>query len=848
MLKDILNKYKKSYKFFVPFEYMVDDGIIVNKNNGFQTTFKVRFYDLDYEDNHQYATTIENINNAIKRLPDGIVIHFEVQRTKSDKYPSKDLSNFPYPTQIIERIRENSVKMQDFYITEYYLTLTYILPNEVENKLDDILAKNKNIFIKKNKEIIENEEELFKEIKKEYLAFKDYISLFISQYQTACIEIEQLKGEELLGYLYTAINNTKKEKVRCPKNNEVLLDEYLTVSSLTNGEICKIDDDYIKVMTINVFPDEIMPRIFNQLENLDFEYRYVTRYIVLEREEALKLLKSKRVYYNAKMKSLLQWIIEGIKNQESNNVDRQSIRSMNQIDTAIDELKSGSVSYGYYTFTFIIRDNNLERLDEKVQTVRKVLNFFDFTAGVDKYNTLDSLFGAIPGNVVSNIRKTPMSSYHISTLLPMSSLYVGNKYNKHFKDVALFTTKTEKDLFYFNLHNKDIGHTSIVGPTGAGKSFLLGMITAEFLKYDFMKTVKNKDNTISEEYKQSQVFFFDKDASSRVLTNLCGGKFYDLGKDNLAFQPLKNVDDDEEKEWALQWLSQILFQEGIKVDAKKRTLLWEALKSLSDMDKSYRTLSNYISFLQDESMSEALTLYSGTNAYGKYFDSDYEYFEDNNFVSFEMGEVIKNEKVITPLLDYIFHKIETEKLDGTPSLIVLDECWVFLKNENMANKIAEWLKVLRKKNTSVIFATQSLQDISDSQIASSIIDACKTNIFLPNEKAMSTWINLYKKFNLNEVEIQDINDGKMKRDYFVKSSEGSRIFSLNSSTTEIALIGASSKNEQAKIMVLKNEIDKKIMSSERKTKLLNREWINYKIEIGAIRKNEVPQYLDILKM
>lgn len=848
MLDKILQDYKQSYKFFVPFEYMVDDGIIVNKNSGFQTTFKVRFYDLDYEDNFQYATTIENINNAIKRLPDGMTIHFEVQRTKSDKYPYKDLSNFPYPTQIIERLRENSVKHQDFYVTEYYLTLTYILPTKVENKFDDILAKNKSLFILKKSKVEDNNEELLKEIKKEYLAFKDYISLFVSQYKTSCIEIEQLKGEELLGYLYTAINNEKREKIKCPHNNEVLLDEYLTVSTLTNGEICKIDDDYIKAVTINVFPDEIMPRIFNQLENLNFEYRYVTRYIVLEREEAVKMLKNKRVYYNAKMKSLLQWIVEGVKNQESGNVDRQSLRSMSQIDTAMDELKSGAVSYGYYTFTFIIRDSNLERLDEKIQTVKKVLNFYDFTSGEDKYNTLDSIFGSIPGNIVSNVRKTPMSSYHISTLLPMSSLYVGNKYNKHLKDVALFTTKTEKDLFYFNLHNKDIGHTSIVGPTGAGKSFLLGMITAEFLKYDYYKIIKNKDGSTNEKYKKAQVFFFDKDASCRVLTNLSGGKFYDLGKDNLAFQPLKNVEDEEEKAWALQWLSQILYQEGIKVDAKKRTLLWEALKSLADMDKSYRTLSNFISFLQDSDMSEALTLYSGTNAYGKYFDSDYEYFEENNFVSFEMGEVIKNEKVITPLLEYIFHKIEKEKLDGTPTLIVLDECWVFLKNEDMAKKIEEWLKVLRKKNTSVIFATQSLKDISESQIAASIIDACKTNIFLPNEKALSVWKDLYSKFNLNDVEIKDINDGKMKRDYFVKSSEGSRIFSLNSTTTEIALIGSSSKNEQSKIIALKEELDHKIISPEKKLKILNREWINFKLSTGSINKNEVVQYLDILKI
>src|SRR3546814_8353022 len=62
------------------------------------------------------------------------------------------------------------------------------------------------------------------------------------------------------------------------------------------------------------------------------------------------------------------------------------------------------------------------------------------------------------------------------------------------------------------------------------------------------------------------------------------------------------------------------------------------------------------------------------------------------------------------VLAYLFHRI-SDRLDGRPTLLIIDEGWLALDDEGFANQLREWLKTLRKKNASVIFATQSLSDI-----------------------------------------------------------------------------------------------------------------------------------------
>jgi type IV secretion system protein TrbE len=157
------------------------------------------------------------------------------------------------------------------------------------------------------------------------------------------------------------------------------------------------------------------------------------------------------------------------------------------------------------------------------------------------------------------------------------------------------------------------------------------------------------------------------------------------------------------------------------------------------------------------------------------------------------------------VLAYLFHRIEA-RLDGRPTLLIVDEGWLALDDQGFAGQLREWLKTLRKKNASVIFATQSLSDIDGSAIAPAIIESCPTRLFLPNERAIEPQITaIYRRFGLNDRQIEILARATPKRDYYCQSRRGNRLFELGLGPVALAFTAASSKSDQADIKQILSE-------------------------------------------
>lgn len=154
------------------------------------------------------------------------------------------------------------------------------------------------------------------------------------------------------------------------------------------------------------------------------------------------------------------------------------------------------------------------------------------------------------------------------------------------------------------------------------------------------------------------------------------------------------------------------------------------------------------------------------------------------------------------MLSYLFHRIEAH-LDGAPMLIIIDEGWLVLDSPAFAAQLREWLKTLRKKNASVVFATQSLADIETSAIAPAIVESCPTRIFLPNERAFEPQIaTIYRRFGLNDRQIEILARATPKRDYYCQSRRGNRLFDLGLGDVALAFAAASSRTDQRRIAEL----------------------------------------------
>ena len=826
--------------FYIPYRYFVDPqkSTLLLKNGGFMRVYKITNRDLNFVDNFKFL--IDSLNAAMMRLGSGMMIHYETQKVPKRK-PREKASKFsPLPTVLFQESRENVFENFDFYEINHYLTISYFYDYNKEKNLDEIIAFGKKKISKKA--YIKQNEKIYKEFDSKVKDLLFQLRLAIAK------DPEPVIDGELMNFLYRTINPlTSRTNLKAPPMLYPV-DEFLSDSQVINRNgVLNVEGYFTKTVSIKLFADKVIPQIFSDLEDLPFPFRSVTRLIGLSKEEAIKTIKNVEKYQFGKRYNAFQILFNGLHGgRKLDNGDQTRVDKAKEAAAARYELQQNQVSYGYYTFSVIVGGKTIEEATNRADEVRRLIGTFGFTAKDDKFNAIDVYFGAMPGNVKQNIRMAPMDSKALADMLPLSSVYDGDPYDKVFEAPNLFTTMADDRIFYFNNKVKDVGHTMILGRTGSGKSTLLGLIEASFLKYASKYTDgRGKVHNVG-----SQVFIFDKGSSSKVLTMTSGGKFYDMGSPEAAsFQPLRNIHINKTLEWAFDWVTMIVAQEmpSLAENVENRSKIKDAIQSLATMEPDERTLTRLRWLINDKDLQAALEPYCQGGAYGNYFDKIEQGIQSANITTFEMGEIMEKEKVVTPILDYLFHVIQTQKTNkGIPTLIVLDECWVFFKNKKMADKIAEWLKVLRKQNAAVIFATQSIEDIENSSIASAVKSACMTKIFLPDTEG-GTNPELYEKYALSQKAIHTIQNSRPQRDYLYTSEYGVRKFQLMLDSTHLAYVGASRAEDLTKITELSELYKEMYPDNEIEyLKALNKGWLSDQFKKGKITNLDYENAKDII--
>ncbi|VBB08470.1 Hypothetical protein LUCI_3742 [Lucifera butyrica] len=760
----------------LPWVMLCAPGVILNKDGSFQKTFAFRGPDLDSATREELTALSTRLNNCFKRLGSGWVIYTEAQRKKAAEYPVK---TFPdVVTHLIDKERSIYFSRGNHYESDSYLTLCWLPPpDKMKNLSGYFITKPKNQR-KKNLMLEETLNDFLVEVNRFFAIFAE-----------AMPEARELTDEETLTYLHSTVS-TKRHKVAVPEV-PMFIDSYIADQPLLPSLEPMLGDQHIRVVTIQGYPGASTPGIFDALNRLNFEYRWVTRFIPLDKMEAMSEAKSwARKLFNLR-KSWLSFIIESLSGRETSQINKDAVSKSEVASDAHDAISNDEISLGYFTSCIVVMDPDERMAEKKVLAIEKTINNLNFTTIKETFNATFAWLGSVPCVPRANVRRALLSSRNLTHMFPLSAIFAGHAINRHLKAPALLATQTAGNTpFRLNLHVGGVGHTMLIGPTGAGKSVHLALLAAQWRGY-----------------KDANVFIFDKDASIRVLTAGVGGDFYDLATDGsaLSFQPLADIDDPDELTWASEWIYDFMRGEGEKIDTKVKQIVMNALHRLASAQRERRTITDFCSMIQESQhlrdVMQPLTL---KGSFGKLFDGAKDNLKDGNWQVFEMGRLMKTAAAVPPALSYLFHRLEQRfKKASGPTILILDECWRLLDNEIFADKIRDWLKTLRKFEVSVVFATQSLDDIMGSKITPTIIDSCKTKIYLPNPNAVQVHMrDLYRSFGLNEREIEIISQATPQRQYYLKSTEGSRLYDLALQRFALAYCAASGKEDQLKAMEL----------------------------------------------
>ena len=826
---------------WLPWACLVAPGVVLNKDGSFQRTVRYRGPDLDSATEAELISVTSRVNNVLKRFGSGWALFFDAERVPATTYPR---SSFPDGVSWLideerraafEAAAQPSVpsdkggpELNEHYESIYHLTFIHLPPAERVSRLEGFLLESpteknrtaRSLFALLRRQRAQSSAEKTRAEAEALLgrngaiestdpieispepseadrsapaesrsrrpsAWREQLDRFVQEtdraidlFASVLPEIRPLDDEETLTYLHACVS-TRRHRVRVP-DIPVYLDAILCDEPFTGGFAPALGRSFLRTVTVLGFPSVTVPGILDDLNRLGLSYRWVTRFIPLDRIAATNVLARYRRQWFAKRKSVGMILKEVMFNEQAALLDTDADNKAADADVALQELGDDLVSFGYVTTTVTVADEDTHAAEEKIRAVERAIHARGFTTIRESVNAVEAWLGSLPGHVYANVRQPIIHTLNLAHLCPLSAVWAGAERCDHLDGPPLLIAKTKGATpFRLSLHVGDVGHTIVVGPTGAGKSVLLAMLALQFRRYP-----------------DAQIVLFDKGRSARTATLAVGGVWYELGVDGgLAFQPLGAIDDDGGRLWALDWLCGVLAHERVAITPEVKETVWSALRNLGSAPRRERTMTGLVALMARDALRQALEPYTLEGPYGRFLDADEDRLASADVLTFEMEELMALPGLVAPVLTYLFHALE-RRFDGRPTLLVLDEAWVFLDAPLFASRIREWLKTLRKKNVAVVFATQSLADIAESAIAPAIIESCPTRIFLPNPRALEpTQSEAYRRFGLNDTQVRLIAEASPKREYYLQSRAGNRLFELGLGPIALAVAAASSPDD-----------------------------------------------------
>jgi len=452
----------------------------------------------------------------------------------------------------------------------------------------------------------------------------------------------------------------------------------------------------------------------------------------------------------------------------------------NPRDVLIDESKQADIenlgeclrvlgdgqSLGDLSLTIVMYGRDRHEVDQLAGEFTGVFTNADGNLFVETYNQLNAYFATVPGNYALNLRKMYFLNSNYADLSFLFTILPGEKTNSHLGTEYLAVLETDNQTpYYLNLHEGEVAHTLILGMTGSGKSYLCCFLLQNAQKYDPL------------------AFIFDIGGSFESITTIFGGSYLNVGQEarDFTINPFSLPCGKENLQFLFSFFRVLIEgnDERFRLDFKEERKLWEAIERTYLLEPGQRTLSNFANIIGD--LKDRLHRWTRAGQYGFLFDNAHDTLSFKRFQTFNFHGWSDAPEVLEPLLFYVLHRASNEIGDsanlGTFKTFLMDEAWLFMKNETIRNYVVQAQKTWRKHNAAMILATQSIKELEQSGMLQTVAESCPTKIFLANPEMNR---DVYREaFHLNDTEIELIVGLKPPGEMVIRKPSGSKKLHLN---------------------------------------------------------------------
>jgi len=764
----------------LPWETPVAEGVLRLTDGALLAGFEIRGPDVVSAGPTELEALSSAWVKALQPLGDGWMIHLEAQRFPAPGYPAPGA--FPDAfSRALDEERRRAFERGDCFTSQYFLSVTYKPAGKLPRPtFAEAWRGCDQISDTETPSLTELEARLAE----------------LAQVLATQIEIERLETDELLSLLYRCLS-CRNHPVGVPRGASSL-EAVFGVGDFSAGFELELGGMALVPVAVTGFPTEATPAALDFLNQLAFPYRVCFRLLLLDPYTARSAISRKRTHWAAAGVGLKQLLVQmlGKSGDKPRFTDRFAPEMARDADDALLELSRQDGGACYLTTTVHLFDPDRRQALGRAEVLLKELRARGFGGWVERVGAAESFLGSLPGCGWYGVRRPIFLLRPAVDLALTTSIWTGSPKHPHPRladQPAHVVTSTEESTpFYLSLAESDVQHTLIVGPTGAGKSVLLGLVALQYLRYP-----------------DAQVFSIDSGWSLLAPALAAGGHHYPLSPDGAGsdhrFAPLAVLETAEDRQRALEWTEELLRLQGLDLTPALRSLLVRALDLLAASPG--KTLSRLATKLQHQDLRAAIAPYTQGGPYGHLFDGEANPLRQGGHLHvFEMEAVLPLKRaVVTPLVLHLLSEIE-RRLDGRPTLILLDEAAQYLGDTLWAGKLAAWLYQLRKKNAGLVLATQSLTSILESDLKAPLLESAPTRIYLPNPAARtSSAAESYRAFGLTRRQIEIIATATPRRDYYVTTPKGSRLVRFDLSPGALAVLGLSGPEGRRKVSEVRQE-------------------------------------------
>lgn len=527
----------------------------------------------------------------------------------------------------------------------------------------------------------------------------------------------------------------------------------------------RVGDHTVRVLTMKEAIGETRPLVLDQLFKIPANFYVVTEWTPLSMAKARRQVIARRRHFNIVKSGFISQVRDEKTPQRDQLIDESKQADIEDLGDCLRTLGNGQ-SLAEFSLSIVLYDLDRAVLDRQISEFAGVFTNADGALFTETYNQLNAFFATVPGNYARNLRKLALLNSNYADLSFLFTILPGERWNQYLDAEYLAVLETDNDTPYFlNLHNGEVAHTLILGMTGSGKTFFSNFLLMNAQKY------------------RPYTYIFDVGNSYQSLTEIFGGTYLNVGQDSRDFtiNPF-SLEPTQENQQFLFSFFRVLIEgddQRFRLDYREERKLWDAIERMYVVAPDQRTLSTFAEIIGE--LKGRLHRWVKGGQYGFLFDNTEDTLSFARFQTFNFGGWGKATEALEPLLFYVLHRasnqITAPAALGTFKTFLMDEAWLFFKNQTIRNYIVEAEKTWRKHNAAMILATQSIKELQSSGLLEIVSESCPTKIFFANPEMDRA---VYAEaFHLNDTELDLIADLVPPGQMLIRKAESSKKVQLN---------------------------------------------------------------------